>query len=383
MKFPYLTRRKGSGIYYFRRVVPPELQADYGKTEVNVSLNTRDPAKARPAYFEIASKTEADFAALRNGGEQSVNDQISPAAATVSSANVSDHYQTIIAEDFATRYEVLQKARADERAFWRQEIVKFPNTDWINFRVDEETRVEDVISHCFDERNKRRIWDAQCELETGDRSLFSSDLTPIEVRDLLLAEIAALNVILGRETTSNPSPGLPPPMATPLPPSASPLPTAPLLSEAVEKWIAEQSRGAWSVEYKEEAIAILGGFLEIVGDKPMTDYDKSDCRKFKSVILKLPPNVKKRKKFKNLSLEKAAEKAHARGLLPLSTNTVNKRLNTVASFFNWVIKQYDEMGVNPASGLGIKTKNSARSERDPFTITELNTMFAAPIYTGV
>ncbi len=47
-----------TGIYYFRKVIPSELRAAFGKREYKVSLGTRDPNDARSKMAEPAAAYE-------------------------------------------------------------------------------------------------------------------------------------------------------------------------------------------------------------------------------------------------------------------------------------------------------------------------------------
>lgn len=126
----------------------------------------------------------------------------------------------------------------------------------------------------------------------------------------------------------------------------------------------------------------VGNFIAIAGNRPLDQYTKSDGRAFKSVLLKLPPNWNKHKQLKSLDIGTSAEQAHKLGLEPMSHSNVNKLLQFVGSFWRWAESNYDNCSANPVKGLTIRTRTSARDERDPFVIEELQTIFTAPLYTG-
>lgn len=48
-----------TGIYWFRKRVPDELQALLGKSEEKQSLRTRDPAEAKIKQLEVLAAVEA------------------------------------------------------------------------------------------------------------------------------------------------------------------------------------------------------------------------------------------------------------------------------------------------------------------------------------
>lgn len=70
-------------MYWFRRVVPKDLQALVGKREERRSLRTKDPAKAREAHSAVAAEVEAHWAALRSPALTLNNREIVALAGTV------------------------------------------------------------------------------------------------------------------------------------------------------------------------------------------------------------------------------------------------------------------------------------------------------------
>ncbi|WP_298816101.1 DUF6538 domain-containing protein [uncultured Roseibium sp.] len=60
-------RHKTTGIYQFRKRVPDDLRQVIGKSEVKVSLKTRDPAEAQIEYFRVAAEIADRWNNLRNG----------------------------------------------------------------------------------------------------------------------------------------------------------------------------------------------------------------------------------------------------------------------------------------------------------------------------
>ncbi len=65
----------------------------------------------------------------------------------------------------------------------------------------------------------------------------------------------------------------------------------PLFSEAIQEFLEEGSRGGWTQKTRNDYGAWLRDFTEAVGDRPIDQYGKSDGRKFKGILAKLPPNL--------------------------------------------------------------------------------------------
>jgi hypothetical protein len=86
----------------------------------------------------------------------------------------------------------------------------------------------------------------------------------------------------------------------------------PTLSTVVTAWEAEKARGAWSVKVRNDYLAWMLFFQQIAGDRPLGNYSKEDARTFKSVLLKLPANWRKKPAIKDLSVLEAIKKAETR-----------------------------------------------------------------------
>ncbi len=63
-----------TGIYQFRKVVPPKLRSKIGKREVKKSLETRDLAEARRRHAILSAELEQSWAKLKAEPEQSSAD---------------------------------------------------------------------------------------------------------------------------------------------------------------------------------------------------------------------------------------------------------------------------------------------------------------------
>lgn len=60
-------KRSDSTIPYFRKRVPEDLRPIIGKSEIKISLRTRDPNEIRAEHARIAAEVEAQWAQLRRG----------------------------------------------------------------------------------------------------------------------------------------------------------------------------------------------------------------------------------------------------------------------------------------------------------------------------
>jgi hypothetical protein len=73
---PHLLKHPKSGVFYCRRVVPPELRPTIGQREIRISLRTKDAREARRLLPEKEVAVEAKFAAARQGPLTLTHEQI-------------------------------------------------------------------------------------------------------------------------------------------------------------------------------------------------------------------------------------------------------------------------------------------------------------------
>jgi integrase len=156
----------------------------------------------------------------------------------------------------------------------------------------------------------------------------------------------------------------------------------PTLSAISEEWLTEKTRTSWVPKTANEHRVWMKHFIAVAGDKPLTDYNKADARAFKQLLLHLPANWGKLPPIRELSLKAAADKARELGITPMTDANRNKLLSRVGSFWTWAQQNYDDCPNNPFKGLTDKSRTLAKDERDPFSIEELRTIFAARMFTG-
>jgi integrase len=139
---------------------------------------------------------------------------------------------------------------------------------------------------------------------------------------------------------------------------------------------AADRRHAWEPKTRLMHTAALRLFVKIVGDKPIRDLSREDCRAFRDTLAKLPPNMTKRFPGKSMADVLALNER------PMSAKNANKCLSVISAFLNWA-RGEGLIGENPARGLAIAIKRRADSERDAFGAGDLRLLFeSSPLYRG-
>jgi len=421
-KFPYLTGRRGSQSLYYKRMVPLDLRGEGRPAQIWRSLGTADRKKAEAAYGAKHAEVEALFAKWRQHDAYPIGLVPPQVPAETSSDFVpltpallrrlaDAHYLNVYEDDFQWRGDLWKKVHEDEAAFWAGKIIKLPDDDWNEVKgqqssyfayLMEDPILEEVFLYAVFRARKAKLQRLQRQYQLGDGgdhaqiadgllrskdvSLGDADRSRL-MRKLMETEIKALeDITAGNEASFD---GIVEREAAVEPPIQS-VPTKPgeLMSLLVEKYIDDTSRERkWPVKTINRKRAELREFLEIVGDKPVNSYCQEDGVKFKDVQVSLPIH-RMCATFKGLTLEATSQqvsKLRAAGnkIALLSPLTINDKIGTVLLFFDWA-KSRDSSVVNPMDQQRMRRSRSKRqgTKRHPWTIEELNRMFAAPIYTG-
>ncbi len=173
----------------------------------------------------------------------------------------------------------------------------------------------------------------------------------------------------------------------PTPVIAPAAPKGPLLSEAFTKWKnGSQARGGKkpSPNTVAEAERAVRYFTQWHGDVALDEIDKTKARDFRGALSRLPTRLTDKQRampFRRLIESIGADKA------PAHAATVNKSLNLLAAIVG-AAERDGEMDtvagfVNPFRGLTIRLDDRHETQqRMPFSESQLTALFADPIFTS-
>ncbi|MBI9080824.1 MAG: site-specific integrase [Pseudodesulfovibrio sp.] len=350
--------------------MPTDIQSTYPKTEEKFSLKTKDYDKALKLVREAAVEVDKRFEEHRRWLKQ----QTQPIRTELSQDEIRKvgevYYAHLLQEDEDTRdsefYDV-EDHQDFERP--RQTFEEYEElTDDLD-TVDRKANARGkVLPFYMDEAEEVLSW-------SGIRLEKKSPSLKAVAKELQAVSINATKAIKERNTGEV--------VLTPATHALEPESLLPLLSHAKDKWYKlKKIEGTWRPKTEDMYRVRIAQFIEVVGDRPINKYSKVDGRRFRDIILKLPANWDKEKDLRGLSLERAASRADKLGIKPMSITNANKVVGLVFSLWKWISKYYDESLVNPLDIPKLKVKAHARTERDPFTVGELNTIFMSPTYIG-
>lgn len=388
-KMPGHTRLyRRNAVYYHRAAIPTDIADTYPKTEETFSLRTKDYAEALQRVRVAAVEVDRRFAAHRAEVQRHAEWQARTHASELSPKQIKDieaaYYAHLLDEDEETRLEGFDEFSDDGKGKreWHATRSDTPRKTFEEAQEDAEL-FDAAARHALARGKSDGFWDDEAEEVLGwsnvDMKLQpGSESWPKVVRALQSAAVKARKSRQLRDEGEV--------VETPLIVSSR-LDTAhdvsmPLLSTAIESW-AREGELRWGEKAKQDYKRWAAVFLELCGDRPLSQYSKRDGRKFKETVQALPANWVKKPKLRGLTLSDAAETARAQSMPGMSISNLNKAMRRVSAFWNWAGAQYfDDRAPEPFKGLLIKTNGDPMQERYPFSDEQLQKLFSSPLYTG-
>jgi len=361
--------------WYFRKKVPDNLQPLLKKTEEKFSLRTRDPTEAKIRFAKANAEIEERWRRLRLGVQTLSHKEAVAMAGEI--------YRRMIAEQEDNPSGLVFELQLDQYANGAAKIVSLGTNKHATAKA-----IERVM-----ERRTARI------SARIDKFLLDEGHRIDEPSRAILQKHAEQAILKARTRTFKMSQGdySPDPAAQSFPPYRSektaPSTSKTTLSVAIEEWGKEKTRKIGGKKKTRKKTAWVGSsarsnllwasrFQELVGDKPLDEYTKADARAFKQGLMSLPPRYVGKKGFKGLSFADAVERAKSFTVEPMSNTNINKIMGFVSAFWEWAEGQYDEVRGNPFKKMQLDDNSDAREERLPFSTSELQKIFQAPLFVG-
>ncbi len=364
-----------NAVYYYRSRVPNDLLETFGKSEVKFSLGTKDYKEAIKKIRIEAARVETLFEEHRQEIARTSSLELDDLTPNQLKHIRDVYYQYLLDEDEETRLEGFYREDAPlpNNPVPSFEEYKEDNTTWQNFhRVDYAQGQTDFF---FDDEALEVIsWSNVC-LNITEGSIAHKKVARVLQEATLRAQDSIQSRNEGQivDTPAVPLSGL----------SDSPVESdAPLLSEVMEEWIKDRERSSWKPKTSKGHRVAVELLMGMCGDKPFNQYTKADIRAYKDALLTIPPNWRRHRVFKGMNLQQAAHKAALLGMPPMTAKNAKKNLQFTGNLWRWLSSNYDDLGQNPFDGITIKVSSDSRSERHPFTLEELNTIFSSPLYAS-
>ena len=151
---------------------------------------------------------------------------------------------------------------------------------------------------------------------------------------------------------------------------------SPLFSEIIPKHLELMRRNKRREQTIKETEQTYEDVIELIGDKPISEYTNLDGRDYRTSIISLPKNRKKIKKYRNFNLNELL-KMDVQEEDRLSGDTQTKLISRMTSLWNFLIDEYPEyvtQNVFKKKSVTISTKK-AKDKRESFTDEDIKTIF--------
>ena len=151
---------------------------------------------------------------------------------------------------------------------------------------------------------------------------------------------------------------------------------SPLFSEVIPKHLDQLRRNKRREQTIKETQKTYEDVIELIGDKPISEYSNIDGRDYRTSIISLPRNRKKIKKYRDFNLHELL-KMNVPEEDRLSGDTQTKLISRMTSLWNFLIDEYPEFvnqNVFKKKSVTISTRK-AKDKRESFTDEDIKTIF--------
>ncbi|MBU3916437.1 site-specific integrase, partial [bacterium] len=146
----------------------------------------------------------------------------------------------------------------------------------------------------------------------------------------------------------------------------------PEISKVAEEYYDEmKANGVWSPKSELEKRSAIDRLIEIVGDLPVDKLSYEVARKYKRVLMKLPSNMRKDPRYRDLSIPEIIK---LKDVKPIAPNTFNNNMSSVIAFVSWT-RKHGYISENFFADMKVINKKKAQDERKPFSSLDLKKIF--------
>ena len=347
--------------YCFRVNVPNDLRRFVGKKELRYSLKTGYLGVAREKAQIIAGQVQQIFSYLRKGGIE---------LSSLSDEKIQELVQQYLKEyieNLETRYHDEPDHFVDRLEFdsYLMELDDIEENIPIYLGIGDYRTVEEIVSDLFKKNGIKGIDKGSTAYIKLCRGVLQAQLKGIEIEkrqmsgDYSGSPYVSFNEQLpvGFQKVKRVEEGQ-------------------LISEVIEEFAKETEKN-WQPKTKNENLAILKLFKEVVGDVPIQSITRKTVGEFKQTLKKLPPNLRKNPKYRKKSISEIAKMEVPK---TMSDTTISKYLTRVGALFDYARKNGIYEGANPATGMNPPKDRREHEATAPFVKDDLIKLFHSEDY---
>lgn len=343
-------RRRGA-VYYVVMPVPTHLQKVLGRAQIWKSLGTKDADVMRRTAPAVIAEFQRQFAELEKS-HYPTTDELRRLVQTYASDQIAEDAQyraergTLSPSAYEARSSMNQSGLAGMRS-------KLARGD---------TSFAEGVAEGLAEKHRLQVDPASSETQSF-------------VHDLARALVNIAEVRVERDRGRFDAKFTDPVLTTPIP---EPTPQGEQVEELFKSF--KRQKTNLTEHTGDDYEVIFGYFVDFIGKgKPISAITKPVVRGWKEKLLSFPKFANNKREFKNLSFNDVFALNQKLNKPVLGPKSVNKWLSVVGSFFKWAIRE-GHADTNPVDGLQIQIEKG--HSRDPFVISDLNKLFAGPLWTG-
>lgn len=388
-RISYLLRRGAS--YYARIKVPTDLIDIIGKKELVKALGTKDENVAKREMWPVVEGWNRHFEDLRSRRDITADDK---------AVAVWQHYETVLAHDEHTRRNMPTpddiKAE-EERIFRRIDKGEIRSSDFVGM-INAHTDLELMMRARTDDANNRsrRLASLKSSVVAGSVAIIEPDVADFINRNRLLvdigsdehrelctlmmrAEIEGLQRTMERDKgdySGKPTDPIVKPATSTAREAAAP-------GESIMEIFAIYERenpNSVTADTLAQARRDIGTYVDHVGATcPVQRVDKKSVREWKALLIKYPVKASETKVFAGMRIAQIVKHNEEVGKPVLTPRTVNRYLSSLGAFCSWLVA-HGYIDINPTDGMSL-AKEKKKSTL-PFTIDQMNILFASPLFAG-
>ena len=375
----HLVRRGGS--YWFRRRVPGTLAGRFGRGEIHRSLNTSSYRSATQPGKLAWLATQTVFDAMATDTSMAARqaslylDQL--LAEPLLASPTADHLvDASLRGDGAITRLLFNETAVD--------LVMTLPPDQRRRIAEHMSRITDRIEVGVARRGQEHLGGkavaaekardaAQERAEVAERSLAEAR-AELRMAVRLASVLPASSQPSAEDDANEASPGLP--EKTP----KAVRKASPKFSRVGDEYLADRTRaGGYSGQTACQVRSTFRLWADLIGDKPVSDYDGRDAGNFRGFLLKLPASHGKGGRVNGVEAIRSADRQEAAEGKPvprLSMKTVKRHFSAMSQLWVWLSPR-EHVTRNIFRGFAFPGTKSSRKSRDDWSGADLATLFGS------
>ncbi|WP_397506455.1 site-specific integrase [Qipengyuania sp. R86523] len=247
--------------------------------------------------------------------------------------------------------------------------------------------------------HKRLLAETRSSLETARAMLGRNDFSPVAgvaevlasqaglslpddapawepLHRMLMRAFVELHEVAAANLSGNPGYTPRDPVIREVPAAPEGAPASRTVEQLIDRYEADKAPG-WSGSTKKAVRPVFRLVRDVFPGRGVDSITREEARGVVTLLEGLPVNMGRKKALEGMTVPEAVKKAAKLGLPTIKPKTINDGyLLHIASLFNWARKE-QWVSANPFEGLSVFDPVDDEDRRDPFTVSQLQTVFTS------